>query len=57
MVPGDGPRISAIDGMIQQASMGRSLKRIALVVTYGTLISVYVKSSQLKLALEMFFAM
>ena len=39
MVPGDGPRISAIDGMIQQASMGRSLKRIALVVTYGTLLS------------------
>ena len=39
MVPGDGPRISAIDGMVQQASMGRSLKRIALVVTYGTLLS------------------
>ena len=39
MVPGDGPRIFVIDGMVQQASMGRSLKRIALVVTYGTLLS------------------
>ena len=39
MVPGDGPKISFIDGMVQQASMGRSLKRIALVVTYGTLLS------------------
>ena len=39
MVPRNGPRIVLSDDKVPRTPMGRSLKRIALVVTYGTLLS------------------